>query len=427
MYPELTEAERFPRLSPRGRQFLHAMRQHPHAPIWNWPNGEQLNDAGLARVQQFANRLQNTTPIDSLEEPDWLTAHVDYCLTEVPFYRQRSRVGTRFDDLPTCARSDMAPQVWQFVPDDQPLDELIAFSSSGTTGQPMRTPHHPYSAACGVPLMEHAIQNLVGVKFRRGPGEVALHHFAAYPDAFTTAIVVSYLDEAGCIRVNLDPSAWRNPNDCVSYLQHWQAPIWLGDPVAFGALERLELAQPPQAILSSILQLSDGYARHLRERYGCPVLDFYAMTEAGLVAVRDESGHRILPPDLFVEILDDAGNRCAPGVRGEITLTGGRNPFLPLLRYRTGDYAALQIVGGHRILLDLIGRDPVEYLAESGEVVHSMQITRLMRRFPVRRYELKPVTNGYEVELAGDVDLRAVERELRHLFGDRLVSINASL
>lgn len=424
MYSELSEAERFPRLSQRGRKFLHAMRQHPQAPIWNWPNGEQLNDAGLARVQQFANRLQTAAAISTLDEPDWLTAHVDYCLTEVPFYRQRSRVGTRFIDLPPCARSEMAPQVWQFVPDDQSLDELITFSSSGTTGQPMRTPHHPYSAACGVPLMEQSLQTLRGVKFRRGPGEVALQHFAAYPQAFTTAIVVSYLDEAGCIRVNLDESAWRNPADRLSYVKHWQAPIWLGDPVAFGALERLDLAQPPEAILSSILQLSDGYARQLQTRFGCPVLDLYALTEAGIVAVRDESGHRVLPPDLFVEILDDAGNRCAPGVRGEITLTGGRNPYLPLLRYRTGDHAALQIISCQRVLRELIGREPVEYLAESGEVIHSMEITRLMRRFPVRRYELKPVANGYELVLEGDVDLRTVERELAQRLGARLVAVH---
>jgi len=40
MYPELSEEERFPLLTQRGRELLYRMRQHPNAPIWNWPNGE---------------------------------------------------------------------------------------------------------------------------------------------------------------------------------------------------------------------------------------------------------------------------------------------------------------------------------------------------------------------------------------------------
>ena len=36
------------------------------------------------------------------------------------------------------------------------------------------------------------------------------------------------------------------------------------------------------------------------------------------------------------------------GERGEITLTGGFNFCLPLLRYRTGDFASLDFVRGSR-------------------------------------------------------------------------------
>lgn len=99
MYPELSEAERFPLLTPAGRKLLHAMRQHPHAPIWNWPNGEQLRAEGLARVEQFARELhaeRNAAP----GPPQWLAGFVDFCLAEVPFYRGRSRAGTPFESLP---------------------------------------------------------------------------------------------------------------------------------------------------------------------------------------------------------------------------------------------------------------------------------------------------------------------------------------
>lgn len=419
MYPELSEAERFPILTQRGRELLYRMRQHPHAPIWNWPNGEQLDEAGLHRVQSFAKALNDEAQHSTQSEPGWLTAYVERCLHEVPFYRKRSRPGTSLHNIPPCSRADLAPRVWEFVPDSEPLNQTIVFSSSGTTGYPTRTPHHPYSAACGVPLMEFALRSLHQIELPRGPELVAITNVAAYPGAFTTAIVVAYLQEAGCVRVNLHPSAWRSNIDCGRFIQEWQAPIWLGDPVAYGCLEGIDVGYAPKAIVSSIMHLSEGYATKLSQRYGCPVLDLYAMTEAGIIAVRTRDGLRILPHDLHIEILDANDQACPRGVQGEITLTGGRNPFLPLLRYRTGDFASLAEHNGHRLLVNFHGREPMEYRPASGHVIHSMEVTRLMRQHPVLRYEMKQrAEGGFEMVYDGDIDSTKLRTELRELFGE---------
>lgn len=417
MYPELSEEERFPILTQAGRQLLYRMRQHSSAPVWNWPNGEQLNHAGLARVKRFAQQLGAEQP-SSIARPAWLGDYVEKCLNEVPFYRKRSRVGTSFDNIPTCSREDLASGVWEFVPDSEPLDELIVFSSSGTTGRPTRTPHHPYSAACGVPLIEYAIDQLHGVKLKRGADQVAITNVAAYRGAYTTAIVVSCLEEAGCVRVNLDPSAWRREEDRTQYINEWKAPVWLGDPVAYGAMERLEFDHSPQVIVSSIMHLSDAYSDQLRKRYGCPVVDLYAMTEAGIIAAREQHGHRILPHDLYVEILGDNDEPVTDGMRGEVTLTGGRNPYLPLLRYRTGDFASLEWIDGKRILVGLEGRHPVQYRSSHGRIVHSMEVTRLMRRHPVQRYSIGEVSDGrYKIQVLGDVYRMGFVKEVEELFG----------
>jgi phenylacetate-CoA ligase len=418
MYPELSEQERFPILTPRGRTFLHQMRQHAAAPLWNWPNGEQLDDRGLERVHKFQRALAAQRPYTSLDEPPWLHDFVEHCVAQVPFYRRRTPQGVPFQQLPTCCRSDLAPRAWDFVPDSESIDELVIFSSSGTTGQPTRTPHHPYSAACGIPLIEYALRELHGIRIPRGVDQVAITNFVSYPGAFTTAIVVSYLGEAGCVRVNLDPSAWRSLEHREKYINTWKAPIWLGDPVAYGVLEQLDIDHTPRAIASGILHLSPSYADKLRQRYGCPVLDLYAMTEAGIIAAGTSVGHRILAHDLFVEILDDEDRRCPPGARGEITLTGGRNPFLPLLRYRTGDHASLALIDGHRVLIEFDGRQPVEYRASDGRQIHSMELTRLMRRFPVHRYQMHETgQQQYELRVRGDLDREIFEKAVAHLFG----------
>jgi phenylacetate-CoA ligase len=275
----------------------------------------------LKRVEKFQDELVTQSADQSLDEPEWIAAYVQRCVDDVPFYRRRTPSRASLTNIPTCSRADLASKTWDFVPDSEPLDELVVFSSSGTTGHPTRTPHHPFSAACGVPLIEYALRELHGIKIPRGAGNVAITNIVAYPEAFTTAITVSYLQEAGCVRVNLDSSAWRIPSDREQYINQWKGPIWLGDPVAFEAMEQLSLDFRPHAIVSSIMHLTDGHAARLHKRYGCPVVDLYAMTEAGIIATRVHEGYRILPHDLFVEILDEKGARCPPGVRGEITLT----------------------------------------------------------------------------------------------------------
>jgi phenylacetate-CoA ligase len=166
------------------------------------------------------------------------------------------------------------------------------------------------------------------------------------------------------------------------------------------------------------MHLSPSYADKLGQRYGCPVLDLYAMTEAGIIAAGTSVGHRILAHDLFVEILDDEDRRCPHGVRGEIALTGGRNPYLPLLRYRTGDHASLNLIDGHRVLIEFEGRQPVEYRSSDGRSIHSMELTRLMRRFPVHRYQMQEISqHRYELLVRGDLDRETFEKEVAQLFG----------
>ena len=147
-------------------------------------------------------------------------------------------------------------------------------------------------------------------------------------------------------------------------------------------------------MVSSIAHLSEALAADLTRRYGCPVLDVYALTEAGIVAVRTPQGYAVLPHDLHVEILDAHDQPVAEGGRGEVVLTGGRNPYLPLLRYRTGDFATLAWHAGRPVLVDLEGRHPVLFPVGGDRVVHSMEVTRLLRRFPLTQYRLHQDEDG---------------------------------
>ena len=88
------------------------------------------------------------------------------------------------------------------------------------------------------------------------------------------------------------------------------------------------------------------------------------MNEAGPIGVFEEAGggHVLLQPRMLVEVLDDQGEPVAPGARGELTLTGGFNFCLPLLRYRTGDFGSLADTPAGPAILGLEGRRPVRFL-----------------------------------------------------------------
>lgn len=414
-YPELSESERFPLLTPAGRKLLHSMRQHPHAPVWNWPNGEQLDEGGLATVERFAQSLNAPHgPID------WLDEFTEFCVREVPYYRARERQRgckqpATFSDMHSCSRNDLAPRVWEFVPDGQSLDELIVFSTSGTTGHPTKMLFTPAVAACGVPLLDYALSRY-GIALPRGPERVAIANIAAYRDAFTTAIVVAWLGEAGCLRVNLHSSAWRDPADCAAYINHWRAPVWLGDPVAYEQMLNLDLDHRPQAIVSSIMRMPEALSSELTSRFQCPVLDIVAMTEVGLLALRTDAGHEVIPHDVYVEILGPNDSPVADGQRGEVTVTSRRNPLMPLLRYRTGDYASLRREEGRSILMDYQGRVPVQFPLASGRVVHCMEVTRLVRRYPLMQYRLHQLdVEHFQFAYRGHIDEDALKSELLEL------------
>ena len=71
------------------------------------------------------------------------------------------------------------------------------------------------------------------------------------------ALVLSYLEEAGFARINLLPSSWRDPGDCLRFLERWRPPIFTGDPVAYQELMRLPLTYRPEALISRLCKGMD--------------------------------------------------------------------------------------------------------------------------------------------------------------------------
>jgi phenylacetate-CoA ligase len=210
---------------------------------------------------------------------------------------------------------------------------------------------------------------------------------------FTYVSVTPVLDEAGLAKINLHPNDWRDPADRVRFLEAMNPEVFAGDPISFAELLLLAPKCTPRAILSTSMSLLPAMREALERSFRCPVLDIYSMNEAGPIAVFDPAagGHVLLQPRMFVEIL---GDDDLPAERGEITLTGGFNFCLPLLRYRTGDFASLDCSGEVPVLRGLSGRPPVRFRAADGEWLNNIEITHALRNVALPQWTMHQAADG---------------------------------
>jgi phenylacetate-CoA ligase len=192
---------------------------------------------------------------------------------------------------------------------------------------------------------------------------------------------------------------------------------------------RLDLPAQPSALVTTSVAMSPGLKRRLSERYQAPVIDWYSLVETGPIGYACPLGHGYhqLPTDLYVEVVRPDGSQAAPGERGEIAVTGGRNQFAPLLRYRTGDYGCMDFSPcpcGDPLprLLDLEGRVPVLIRSADGTPVSTVDLSRLLREFPLLLHEFSQhADRSCELivrPLPGMTpDLARMEQDLRRVLG----------
>lgn len=386
---ETTDADRYPLLSEAGRRMLEFLREHPHAPIYRNQSGNRLDATDLDYVyREEASVLSENVGWPPNGKPVWLDDFVASCRRDVPHYRNYAEA-THFTSLPTISRAHLGHDITAFVPDSLLLERLINFQTSGTTGHPLLIASHPRVAAGYLAYHKRALRRF-GVTLTASSGEVGVVLIGHQLHCFTYISVTPSMNEAGLAKINLHSNDWRAPEDRARYLHALAPEVIAGDPLSFTELLHIAPDLRPKALLSTSMTLLPGLRDTLSSTFACPVLDLYSLNEAGPVAVFDPSldGHVLLQPHLFVEILDAAGNPVPHGERGEITLTGGFNFCLPLLRYRTGDFASIDFVAGEPILRGLEGRALIRFRRDDGIWLNNIDVTHALRPLPLARFAL---------------------------------------
>ncbi|KZY39717.1 MULTISPECIES: hypothetical protein [unclassified Oleiphilus] len=387
--------ERMPNLDESGSARLKHLVDQPHAPIFRNQSGHHLAQHELDELGHFTREETNLNASACAGENKWIDPFLGKCLESVPFYKHYDKSVQRFEDYPTIDRSDLSVSITDFVPDHLPLDRIIAYETSGTTGHALTIPSHPIVAARYSAYHKKALLwNYVDTGEFRSDLAVILAGFQE--SCFTYASVSPYLNNKALLKLNFHPNDWGSPDDRELYIDLNKPDLISGDPISLSELSMIPFRHRPKAILSTSMTLLKAVRDDFESRYKCPILDLYSLNEVGPVgcSVPGKEGFRLLQSKLLVEILDANGNPVDCGERGEIVLTGGFNDYLPLIRYRTGDFGRLELEDGHWYIRDLEGRPPVQYKTKDGVWLNNVDVTHMLQKFPLSQFSLHQYAEG---------------------------------
>ncbi|OZG74150.1 hypothetical protein BTA51_03760 [Hahella sp. CCB-MM4] len=390
-----TDYERMPTLDVESGARLKALIDQPHAPIFRNRSGHHLSASDLKALEGYTrDEMERSVSVGDSSQ-DWLEDFVACCFSEVPFYRHYANRQCPFLEIPTTSRADLSRDITSFVPDQLPTDGLIAYETSGTTGHPLVVPSHPVVAGRYSVFHKKALA-WNGVNTNGFKSDLAIMLAGYQEKCFTYASVSPYLNNKGLVKLNFHPNDWHHPDDRQNYIDTNQPDLISGDPISLSELGKIPFSHQPKAILTTSMTLLEGCRCQLENRFGCPVIDLYSLNEVGPVgcSVPGKEGFRLLQSKLHVEVLNPIGIPVKPGERGEITVTGGFNDYLPLLRYRTGDYGRLESDGHDWFIKDLEGRPPVQFKTAHGLWLNNVDITHLLQQFPLSQFSLHQHVDG---------------------------------
>jgi phenylacetate-CoA ligase len=215
--------------------------------------------------------------------------------------------------------------------------------SSGTTGTPSEIYYTRELHAFELAVPEARNLRWAGVNYRDRRvmfGARKICHWAQKEPPFWR--VNPYEDMAYCSIYHLSA---RNLPSYFEFLARYKPAVVMGYPSALGplaqfALETKTTLPPARAIITTSETLTAETRENLERLWGCKVWDRYGAVEGCLFASQCEHGRYHVSPDVgIVEVVDERGQPCPPGVIGEVVATGLHNTLQPLIRYRLGDAA----------------------------------------------------------------------------------------
>ena len=384
--------ERNPLITEASYATLKAILEDGNAPKWNHCIGDRIEADDVASAQIFRTKLIHSPSEAGLPSEailKWVMSQKE-CVWRIENQLKNCKTvdGLRheWNHIETSEREDLATNMAQHIPHGIDFDRAVIYDTSGTTGHPLDVFHHPSALAQNHMFADLVFERL-GIDPEWSPERMGCLNICAQRQTYVFCNAFSIWNGAGFAKINLHEADWPDgQKSAQKFCSKWNPSLVTSDPISLSTAMKWQLPIQPKLIFSTAIGLSPELQTQFQKYFGCPVINWYAATEVGPIAcsLPKQEGLVVLAPDLYVEIVDAHGVPVEEGVMGEICVTGGRNPYLPLLRYRTGDFAKRSLITDHNgrcrhVLHSLQGREWVSFVAANEQVINSVDIDRVIR------------------------------------------------
>lgn len=187
-----------------------------------------------------------------------------------------------------------------------------------------------------------------------------------------------------------------------------------------------------QAIISSAEALYEIHRQVIEDNFNVPLFNRYGCREVGDIAheVPEQEGLIVNSDRVLVEVIDDFGESCSPGVLGRLIVTDLDNFGMPIIRYDSGDLGSWACGNKHGrslpypVLESVEGRSLDVVSSPSGARVGGTFWTILFRERPgIAMFQVtQDRPDGVQVRFVRDVtvdqiDFNYFSRKIKSLCG----------
>jgi phenylacetate-CoA ligase len=142
----------------------------------------------------------------------------------------------------------------------------------------------------------------------------------------------------------------------------------------------------PSIVISTAEQLMPAQRALLEAKFGCPVADFYGMTEVGLIAFRrpGSATYELASDDLLLEFVPLADDATAE----RLIVTDIAGGAMPLIRYDTGDLVHRD-ASDRGTIREFVGRQVDSLKLGSGRTLSPYRVTLCLEAIArIRQYQV---------------------------------------
>lgn len=350
--------------------------------------GESVRKA-YDEIKKYDYTNSGSASIRKHQEKQWLKLK-GQAVSNTKFYAPFA--ARQFKEFPVINKNDIRTQQDAFLSSAYPKDKLFQMSTSGSTGTPFVCYQNGgkkkrvnaeiiyYSEKVGYRLGENLSYIRTVVK------QVKKSGFRQFLQN-QTLVNCGHLSDEG-IESILGQIRKQSKKGAVTLLGYGSTYTALKDYILRKGIDTLPNLRVVGVVSGSDMLFDETREVVSRAFGGAPMVSRYSNEENGVIG-QDEGINNVFPineADYIVEILDDEGNEVPDGTQGRIVVTDLYNYAMPMIRYDTGDFAAVEVMEINdrkkRCLVNFSGRKVDVIFNTEGKALSPHMITNYMWSFP---------------------------------------------